>query len=81
MRSRAMISRSSLRKAPVINQEKEQANTDRAQKECRQVRPQVEHWHGAAPNNHFAYIAVTPTLKRKGFWLKPVSDEEYENAK
>ncbi|MDE3188106.1 MAG: cupin domain-containing protein [Acidobacteriota bacterium] len=43
--------------------------------------PGVEHWHAAAPNSTFAYIAVTPTQKGKTIWLKPVSDEEYNSAK
>jgi quercetin dioxygenase-like cupin family protein len=41
----------------------------------------VEHWHGAAPNSSFAYIAVTPTQKGKTVWLKPVTDEEYNGVK
>ena len=41
----------------------------------------VEHWHAAAPNSTFAYIAVTPTQKGKTIWLKPVSDEEYNSVK
>jgi quercetin dioxygenase-like cupin family protein len=41
----------------------------------------AEHWHGAAPNSSFAYIAVTPTQKGKTIWLKPVSDEEYNSVK
>ncbi len=37
--------------------------------------PSVEHWHGAAPNDHFIQVAV-------GFgsgitWLDKVTDEEY----
>lgn len=43
--------------------------------------PGVEHWHGAAPNSSFTYIAVTPTQKGKTIWLKPVTDEEYNSAK
>jgi quercetin dioxygenase-like cupin family protein len=43
--------------------------------------PGVEHWHAAAPNNSFAYIAVTPTQKEKTIWLRPVSDEEYNSVK
>lgn len=43
--------------------------------------PGVEHWHGAAPDSSFAYIAVTPTQKGKTIWLKPVTDEEYKIAK
>ena len=43
--------------------------------------PDVEHWHAAAPNSTFAYIAVTPTQRGKTVWLRPVSDEEYNSAK
>jgi quercetin dioxygenase-like cupin family protein len=41
----------------------------------------VEHWHAAAPNSTFAYIAVTPTSKGKTIWLAPVSDPEYQSVK
>ncbi len=43
--------------------------------------PGVEHWHTAAPDSTFAYIAVTPTQKGKTIWLKPVTEEEYRSAK
>ena len=43
--------------------------------------PGVEHWHAAAPDSTFAYIAVTPTQKGKTIWLKPVTDEEYKRAR
>ena len=43
--------------------------------------PGVEHWHAAAPNSSFAYIAVMPTQKGKTIWLKPVSDQEYNSTK
>lgn len=43
--------------------------------------PGVEHWHGAAPNSSFAYIAITPSRKGKTIWLKPVTDEEYNSVK
>ena len=43
--------------------------------------PGVEHWHGAAPNSGFAYIAVTPTQKGKTIWLEPVTDKDYNSAK
>jgi quercetin dioxygenase-like cupin family protein len=41
----------------------------------------VEHWHGAAPDATFAYIADTPTQKGKTIWLKPVTEDEYKSAK
>ncbi len=40
----------------------------------------VEHWHGAASNSDFAYIAVTPTQKGKTIWLEPVSEKDYRSA-
>ena len=43
--------------------------------------PGVEHWHAAAPDSTFAYIAVTPTAKGKTVWLKPVTEVEYKAAK
>jgi quercetin dioxygenase-like cupin family protein len=43
--------------------------------------PGIEHWHGAAPNSGFAYIAVTPTQKGKTIWLEPVSDKDYNSVK
>jgi 4-carboxymuconolactone decarboxylase len=43
--------------------------------------PGVEHWHGAAPNSSFAYVAATPTTKGKTIWLKRVTDEEYNSVK
>ena len=43
--------------------------------------PGLEHWHGATPNDSFAYIAVTPTAKGKTIWLEPVADKDYNNAK
>ena len=43
--------------------------------------PGVEHWHAAAPNSTFAYIAVTPTQKGKTIWLEPVSEKDYSSAK
>jgi quercetin dioxygenase-like cupin family protein len=43
--------------------------------------PGVEHWHAAAPQSNFAYIAVTPTQKGKTIWLKPVTESEYNTVK
>lgn len=43
--------------------------------------PGIEHWHGAAPNSSFAYIATTPTQKGKTIWLKRVTDDEYRSVK
>lgn len=46
-----------------------------------QCLPGVEHWHGAAPNSTFSYIAVTPTQKGKTIWLRRVTNEEYNSIK
>jgi quercetin dioxygenase-like cupin family protein len=43
--------------------------------------PGIEHWHAAAPNSTFAYIAVTPTSKGRTIWRSPVRDEEYKSVK
>lgn len=42
--------------------------------------PGVAHWHGAAPESTFAYIAVSPTQKGETKWLQRVTDEEYHSA-
>lgn len=43
--------------------------------------PGVEHWHGAAPNSSFAYVAVTPIQKGRTIWLKRVTEAEYNSIK
>lgn len=43
--------------------------------------PGIEHWHAAAPDSSFAYIAVTPTSKGKTIWLAPVTDKDYWQVK
>ena len=37
--------------------------------------PNVEHWHAAAPNSEFAYLAITGNKPTK--WLDEVTDEYY----
>ncbi|MCR4435452.1 MAG: cupin domain-containing protein [Clostridiales bacterium] len=46
------------------------------------IRPDVKHWHGAAPDSWFTHIAIT-TNPQKGDaeWLEPITDEEYNNLK
>lgn len=41
--------------------------------------PGVEHWHGAAPESEFAYLAITGKQPTK--WLEKVSEKEYNNIK
>ena len=44
--------------------------------------PGVPHWHGAAPNNTFTYIAVsTNGAGNKTVWLQRVTDAEYKSEK
>ncbi|HTK20850.1 MAG TPA: cupin domain-containing protein [Mucilaginibacter sp.] len=44
--------------------------------------PGLAHWHGAAPNTPFTYIAVSNGgAKNKTQWLQRVTDEEYKNLK
>jgi quercetin dioxygenase-like cupin family protein len=41
--------------------------------------PGIEHWHAAAPNSGFAYLAISPTQKGKTIWLQDVTDKEYQS--
>jgi quercetin dioxygenase-like cupin family protein len=44
--------------------------------------PGVAHWHGAAPNSGFTYIAVsTNGAKNKTVWLQRLTDAEYNSVK
>jgi quercetin dioxygenase-like cupin family protein len=45
------------------------------------IPPDVEHWHGAAPDSSFAHIGIT-TQAAKGAaqWRGPVMDTEYHEA-
>lgn len=46
-----------------------------------EVPPNVEHWHGAAPNSEFSHLAITCNpATNKNTWLEPVSDEAYAAA-
>ncbi len=46
-----------------------------------EIAPNVEHWHGAAPDSWFSHIGIecNPQIN-KNTWLEPVSDEEYKKA-
>lgn len=42
------------------------------------IRPGVEHWHGAAYDSEFSHVSVIPNPKaNKDTWLEAVSEEEY----
>ena len=43
------------------------------------IAPEVEHWHGAAPNSWFTHISIETNLPgNQTTWLEPVSDAEYK---
>jgi len=41
--------------------------------------PGVQHWHGAAVESAFSYIAISPAQKGPTVWAQPVTDEEYRS--
>ena len=42
------------------------------------IAPDVEHWHGAAPDTAFTHIAIETNPKAgPAVWLEPVSEEDY----
>lgn len=43
-----------------------------------EIAPNVEHWHGAAPDSWFAHIAIECNpADNQVTWITPVTDEEY----
>lgn len=46
-----------------------------------EIGPNVEHWHGAAPDSWFSHLAINGNPQtNQNTWLEPVSDEEYSAA-
>ena len=46
-----------------------------------EIAPDVEHWHGAAPDSWFAHIAIECNPEtNKVTWLDPVNDNDYLTA-
>lgn len=46
-----------------------------------EIAPDVEHWHGAAPDSWFSHIAVECNPQaNKNTWYEPVNEEEYAKA-
>lgn len=46
------------------------------------IPPNVEHWHGAAPDSRLTHIAISLNLQKGNvIWLQPVTNEEYNNIK
>ncbi len=47
-----------------------------------QIRPNVEHWHGASPHNQMSHIAIsTGVAEGVPVWIREVTDEEYGSYK
>lgn len=46
-----------------------------------EIAPNVEHWHGAAPDSWFSHLSIicNPQIN-ENTWLEPVSDEAYKEA-
>lgn len=43
------------------------------------IAPEVEHWHGAAPDSWFTHISIeTNGADNQAVWLEPVTDTEYK---
>lgn len=43
------------------------------------IPPNVEHWHGAAPDSTFAHISIETNLPNNtSIWLEPVKDRDYK---
>ena len=43
------------------------------------IPPNVEHWHGAAPDSTFAHISIETNIPNNATtWLEPVSNKEYK---
>lgn len=46
-----------------------------------EIAPNVEHWHGAAPDSWFAHIAIECNpANNQETWLSPVTDDQYTTA-
>jgi len=46
-----------------------------------EIPPNTDHWHGAAPDDGFAHIAISlNTDAGDVIWLQPVTDEEYSQS-
>ncbi len=44
-----------------------------------EIKPNIVHWHGAAPNSEFVHLGIsTQVTKGPAEWLGPVTDKEYK---
>jgi quercetin dioxygenase-like cupin family protein len=47
-----------------------------------EIKPDIIHWHGAAPNSEFVHLGISTQLsKGPATWYGPVTEEEYNNSK
>lgn len=47
-----------------------------------EIKPDIIHWHGAAPNSEFVHLGISTQLsKGPADWYGAVTDEEYMGAK
>lgn len=42
--------------------------------------PNIQHWHGAGPDQEFVQVAITSRQGGPTEWLQPVTDEEYNQS-
>ena len=46
-----------------------------------EIAPNIEHWHGAAPDSWFSHLAIECNPQtNKNTWLERVSDQQYAEA-
>jgi len=46
-----------------------------------EIAPNVEHWHGAAPDSWFSHLAIACNPQtNENIWLEPVTDAAYAEA-
>jgi len=47
-----------------------------------EIKPDIIHWHGAAPNSEFVHLGISTQLsKGPATWYGAVTDEEYSGSK
>lgn len=45
-----------------------------------EIKPDIVHWHGAAPNSEFVHLGISTQLsKGPAEWFGPVTDQEYNS--
>lgn len=47
-----------------------------------EIKPDIIHWHGAAPNSEFVHLGISTQLsKGPAIWYGAVTNEDYNNSK